>query len=79
MFQRSIDEEDVRRVLETARLIEEYPDDQPYPSRLVLGWSGSRPIHIVIADNYVDNEVIVVTVYEPDPDGWEPDFTRRRS
>lgn len=79
MFQRRIDEEDIRRALETARLIEEYPDDQPYPSRLILGWSGSRPIHVVVANNYSDNQVIVVTVYEPDPDEWEADFMRRKT
>jgi hypothetical protein len=47
-------------------------------SRLILGWSGPRPVHVVIADNYSDNQVIVVTVYEPDPDEWEPDFMRRK-
>jgi hypothetical protein len=78
MFQRRINEEEVRCVLETGKLIEEYPDDQPHPSRLILGWSGPRPVHVVIADNYSDNQVIVVTVYEPDPDEWEPDFTRRK-
>ncbi|HZA24815.1 MAG TPA: DUF4258 domain-containing protein [Dehalococcoidia bacterium] len=78
MFQRRIDEEDVRRAPETARLVEEYPDDQPYPSRLILGWNGSRPMHLVIAHSYIDNQIIVVTVYEPDPDEWGPDFMRRK-
>jgi hypothetical protein len=51
MFQREINEHDVRAILTTGETIEEYPDDIPYPSRLILGWIGKRPIHIVAADN----------------------------
>ena len=78
MFEREISEEDVRDVLETGKTIEFYPDDEPYPSRLVLGWSATRPIHVVVADNQDQDEVIVITVYEPDPDLWGPGFSERR-
>ena len=37
MFLRSISAEDVRDVLETGEIILEYTEDQPNPSRLVLG------------------------------------------
>lgn len=77
MFQRRVDERDVRSVLETGEIIEVYPDDTPYPSRLILGWLESRPIHVVAADNIDDNETIVVTVYEPGLDKWSPNFKRR--
>lgn len=40
MFQRRIDEKDVRYVLETGETIERYPDDTPYPSRLIFRWLG---------------------------------------
>jgi len=79
MFQRRISEDDVRRVLTTGEIIENYPDDIPFPSKLILGWCGSRPIHVVIANNADARESIVVTVYEPDPDQWEPGFRRRKS
>src|SRR5260370_23936516 len=39
-----------------AREIESYPGDFPYPSRLLLGWCGLRPIHVVAAVNAADNE-----------------------
>jgi hypothetical protein len=77
MFQRHVDEKDVRSVLETGEIIEGYPDDTPYPSRLVLGWLGSRPLHVVAAENIADNETIVITVYEPGQDKWSPNFKRR--
>lgn len=78
MCQRSIAVEDVHSVLANGKTIIDYPDDQPYPSRLMLGWRGARPIHVVAA-NTEDGETIIITVYEPDPTLWEPGFERKRS
>jgi hypothetical protein len=78
MFQRGVSVEDIRQVLATGETIESYPDDTPYPSRLVLGWRESRPLHVVFAENKAMREIIAVTVYEPDPNRWEIDFRRRR-
>jgi hypothetical protein len=78
MFRRKISEEDVRQVLVTGKTIEIYLQDQPYPSRLILGWQELRPIHVVAADNQTNQETIIITVYEPDPGRWEPDFETRR-
>lgn len=79
MFLRQINDADVRFALNTGEEIESYPDDEPYPSRLVLGWVAGRPVHVVAADNDEDDETFVITVYEPTSDLWEPDFKRRRS
>jgi len=80
MFQRGISLRDVRAALETGETIETYSDDAPYPSRLVLGWvGGTRALHVVVADDVAANEVIIVTVYEPDLVTWQPGFRRRRS
>lgn len=79
MFQRQVSPADIRRVLATGEIIKDYPDDTPYPSRLVLGWCGSRPLHVVAADNKEDQETIIITVYEPDLDEWEPGFKKRKS
>jgi hypothetical protein len=78
MFERGISEEEVRETLKSGETIERYPDDSPYPSRLILGWRGGRPIHVVAADNVEEDETIVITVYEPDAALWEPDFRRRK-
>lgn len=78
MFQRGISEEEVRSVVMEGETIEDYPDDTPYPSRLMLGWNGSRPLHVVVAENAAACEYIVVTVYEPDRALWEPGFKRRK-
>jgi hypothetical protein len=78
MVEREISADDVRAIVEQGKEIESYPSDFPYPSRLLLGWRGTRPIHVVGADNATDNETIIVTVYEPDPDLWEPGFEKRK-
>lgn len=78
MFQRGISTEDVRTLLRKGEVIEDYPDDSPYPSRLIFGRCGTRPLHAVVADNSEDEETIVITVYEPDPGEWKPGFKRRK-
>ncbi len=62
--------------LHTERKFESYPEDLPYPSRLVLGWVEGRALHVVAAES--DHEIIVITVYEPEPNQWEPGFERRK-
>ncbi|MHB8116286.1 MAG: DUF4258 domain-containing protein [Acidithiobacillus ferrivorans] len=43
MFQRAITEEAVLYTLGNGQIVEEYPDDHPYPSRLMLGNHGGPP------------------------------------
>lgn len=77
MFERSMSVDDVLRVVDSGEVIEEYPDDYPYPSRLLFAKLSDRYLHVVIADNTTDNETIIVTIYEPDPAKWDSEFKRR--
>ena len=77
MFERDISEDDVRTVLLDGEEIETYRN-APYPGRLLLGWCGTRAIHVVVDENRQDDECIVVTTYEPQPDLWEFGFKRRK-
>ena len=79
MFQRDISTMDVEQVVENGRVIREYPDDQPYPSRLILGWIGNRPIHVVCSDDDSENLTIIITAYEPSSDIWNDDFTTKKN
>ncbi len=76
MFERSVSVQEVRFVVETGKTIEDYPNDLPYPSRLMIGWIDERPLHVVAAAG--EGETIVITVYQPDPRVWEDDFEKRR-
>jgi hypothetical protein len=77
MFERRISDKTVHAVLLSGEVIESYPNDIPYPSKLVLGWSDNRPIHIVVAETKKTD--IIITVYEPDPKRWDHRFKLRRS
>ena len=70
---------DVRDVLRTGQVIENYSDDTPYPSALVLGFARGRPMHVVVALDMSTPEVHIITVYEPSPDEFEPDWRTRRT
>ena len=78
MFERQIERSMVESVIQSGTTIESYPEDTPYPSRLVLGWDRDRPVHVVVADNLQDEETIVITVYQPDPMRWDSSFSRRQ-
>ena len=67
---------EVRQVVETGSIIEEYPDDPRGPSCLMIGYGlDRRPIHIVCAPK--DDFLAVITAYLPDPGEWSHDFRKR--
>lgn len=78
MVERDISVEEVRTVVNGGDVIEDYPGDTPFPGRLLLGWSGKRPIHVVAADDPHSDITVVITVYQPDPRLWDRDFRKRR-
>lgn len=78
MFSRRISDSEVQEVIARGTIIEEYPDDKPYPSYLILGVVNSRPLHVVGAYNRDEGEIIIITAYEPDPDQWRENKMRRR-
>lgn len=65
-------------MLEMGEVIEQYPNDYPSPSALVLGFTDGGPLHVVVAQDSDARRLIVVTTYEPDPEVWHEDFARRR-
>ena len=78
MFERAISRDAVLRVVRQGETIANYPADQPYPSRLLLGFVSQRAIHVVVAEDPDARTCYVVTAYDPDPALWEPDFRRRK-
>ena len=77
MFQRGISSESVRVVLENAQVVAEYVDDKPYASALYFALVEQKPLHVLAAKT-ADGETIIITVYQPDPALWTPDFLRRK-
>ena len=79
MFERGISLKKVRQVLEGGETIEDYSAEMSEPSRLILGFQGRHPIHIVASENSKANETTIITVYAPDPNRWNKDFKSRKS
>ncbi|MBU2505611.1 MAG: DUF4258 domain-containing protein [Bacteroidetes bacterium] len=74
-----IREGEVLEAILKGKIINEYFDDTPYPSCLILGKTNkNRPLHIVSAYSAEEDMSIIITVYEPDPKKWI-DFERRKT
>lgn len=78
MVERKISEEEILEVVQSGKVIKDYPDDKPYPSKLMYKFIDSRPIHVVVAENKDEDELIIITVYLPDTDIWDINFERRK-
>jgi hypothetical protein len=79
MFAREISDEDVEYLLKHGEIIERYDEDYPLPSLLINGYTtNNRPLHLVVAVNETEKQLIIVTVYEPNPIIWLDNFTRRK-
>ena len=72
-------EHEVFEAVCNGEVIEDYPNDKPYPSVLILGTTlATRPLHIVCAYSDKENLAIVVIVYRPNPDLWIEYRVRRK-
>ncbi|MFH1524684.1 MAG: DUF4258 domain-containing protein [Chloroflexota bacterium] len=78
MFERKISAGNVRQVLQSGEMIEDYSDDMTHPGGLMSGKRGQRYFHVIMAENTKDAELVVITVYEPDPSQWKPGFKVRK-
>jgi hypothetical protein len=79
MAERAVRRSDALEVLLSGELIEDYPDDHPFPSGLFLGWIQSRPLHVLAAFDGERGQVFMITTYEPDRTHFEADFKTRRT
>jgi len=79
MFERNVSVKKVSQALQSGETIEDYSTEMPEPSRLILGFQGKRPFHVVTSENPETKEITIITVYIPDPDKWNKEFKSRRS
>ncbi len=77
MFERKLNHNAVITAINLGGTIIEYPDDQPYPSRLLLYIYHGLPVHVVVARDKKDYACYVVTAYIPDSRLWGDDFKTR--
>ncbi len=78
MFERHVSTKQVMSVIKAGETIEDYSAEMPEPSRLILGFQGKRPLHVVTSENPAGTETTIITVYNPDPNKWNKDFRSRK-
>ena len=78
MLMRGITRTQVLHAIQNGEMIEQYENDAPYPSCLLLGNDPEhRPIHVVCG--LAPDSVWLITAYYPAPDEWEEDLRTRRT
>ena len=75
--QRGILSRDIRNAVENGEIIEQYPDDFPFPSCLILGHDlAGHHIHVCMSEEGTCSRII--TAYYPDREKWSEDLKVRR-
>ena len=75
--ERMISTAEVRQIIYTGEIIEDYPDDPRGHSCLILGHGNDRqPMHVVCAPKA--EYLAIFTAYLPSPDAWGDDFRTRK-
>ncbi|MFN6539966.1 MAG: DUF4258 domain-containing protein [Nostoc sp. EkiNYC01] len=76
---RGIRVQELKEAISSGQVIEDYPNDKYGPSCLISGLTqANRPLHVNCS--YPSRPLIkIITVYQPDSNLWNNDFTRRRS
>jgi len=74
----SCDKSEFKKLGRQLRTVKSYPEDKYGPSCLICGLTqAQRPVHVQCS--YPSRSLIkIITVYEPDPQRWNDDFTQRR-
>ena len=76
--ERSIKLRFIQNTLLNGEIIEQYPDDFPYPSCLVLNFlNGETPIHVCVGLG--EGKLWIITAYYPDTKEWKNDFKTRKA
>jgi hypothetical protein len=78
MFNRGLTKNGIMAAIKHGEIIIDYPDDNPYPSSLILGYIKDVPVHVILAIDTQKQSAIVVTAYVPDAKLWSDDFKTRR-
>ena len=78
MFFRRISKQEVKTTINYGEVIEENPNDSPFPTYLILDFVNGKPIHVVFSYDEMKDTGYVVTAYIPDSQLWTDNFRKRR-
>jgi len=75
MSDRDVTTKDLISLIANGEIIEDYPNRQPCPAALMLGFISGNPCQVVVA--ICGDRLSVITVYWPDGECWVNCRTRR--
>ena len=77
LTERGITMGDIQNAVRTGEIIQQYEDDKPFPSCLLLGLTEqNKHIHVVAS---IDNGYLyIITAYHPDENVWNTDLKTRK-
>lgn len=78
LAQRNISQDSILEVILKGEVIEDYPEDRPFPSCLIFKMIENKPFHAVVGLDAQNQKAYIITAYEPTLDKFEPDFKTRR-
>lgn len=75
--QRGIKQRDIKSCIMSGEIIEQYPDDFPFPSCLIFGYAiNKKVLHVVASDEGTISRII--TAYYPSIEKFEDDLKTRK-
>jgi hypothetical protein len=77
MQERDISIVDIEQCILSGEIIEDYPDDFPYPSCLIFGYTVNKKIiHVIVGTD--ESLLYVITAYYPNTTKFMEDLKTRR-
>ncbi len=77
LIQRGISQTDIENAIMNGRIIEQYADDYPVPSCLILEKTeANRSLHICCSSN--EEYIWMITAYYPSSENWNENFDTRK-
>jgi hypothetical protein len=77
MQERDISITDIEQCILSGEIIEDYPDDFPYPSCLIFGYTVNKKVlHVIVGTD--DSLLYVITAYYPNTTKFMEDLKTRR-
>jgi hypothetical protein len=77
LVERGITIENIKSAIQTGEIIEQYENDKPFPSCLLLGRT-EQNTHIHVVASVDNNFLYIITAYYPDENKWEDGFKNRK-
>ena len=77
LVERGITIDDIQNAVRTGGILQQYEDDKPFPSCLLLGKTErGKDIHVVASAG--DGYLYIITAYYPDESEWETNLKTRK-